>query len=281
MADAVIQRRLRRRNIGPLFADDFKGQASPNWFDWRLGKYDVPPVQTPNTSPNLNYGGDPLDPTKYAMRVTLNGGDYVTANDQSIGKQRAQLIWKPTVEQHRAYREMFYNIDLFFPDNFDYRNDDAAHNDWFFIPVQFHDRIFEETGASPGYQPVAGLYYDQTGAVGAGQSSYTLAYGLDGIGDTRQLLPNILIDRGRWHRWMLHFKWSRGGDGFVRAWLNKRFIVQANGRNIYPAQGDTPNTIDIGGYRGHGADAEQAQTTIHHMKNVRFAPTEQRLGLGA
>ena len=280
MAEAVImRRRLRRRNVGPLFADDFKGLASPGWKEWRLGKYDVPPVQTPNTSPNLAYVGDPLDSSQYCMRVTVNGGDYVNAGDKSIGKQRAQLAWTQTVDQHRAYRELWYAIGLYFPTDFDYNTDIPNGDELFYIPIEWHDRIFEETGASPGNQPVCSVSYEQS--LASGLSSFKLAYGLEGIGDTRQILDNVVIDRGRWHNLRFHFRWSRGDDGFCRVFLNGNFLIRANGRNIYPAQGDTPNRESIGTYRGHGSDPEQTQTTIHYMRRFSVAPTEQRLGLGA
>jgi hypothetical protein len=283
MSEGIIMRRkLRRRNVGPLHSDLFLGQVSPTWDGYALGRYDAaPPAPTPNNSPNFAYVGAPGRAGQYALEVTVRGntdnpggGDYVYSGDKSIGKQRAELIWIPTVDEHRTYPELHYAFSLQFPVGYAY---DSTGNELYQIVAQWHDQIFEQTGQTPGYQPVSSLTFRQT--PGGGPSLF-YQYGLNEIGDARQS-GSIPISLGAWYDMRFHYRWSFGGDGFVRAYMNKQFIVQFNGRNLYPAQGNVGNHFRTGMYRGHGSDPTQAQTNTHYTQRLAIAPTEQRLGLAA
>jgi hypothetical protein len=240
------------------------------WKEWDLGLPHIDPRETPWTSPNVVIVDAPGLAGEKAWQLTIAPGQGTTDSDLSIGKDRAQLRWQPTADQFAAGKELWHGMRVRIPSGYVY-NSDGTEN--FNILDQWHDQIFEYSGATPGNQPVCSFEYEQVGGV---TPRFKLNYGCNDapVNDPRQSAA-LVVQRDRWYDVVLGFNWSKNSDGWVKAYLDGQFLLQFNGKNLYPDQGPLPNYRATGIYRARNL----ATTNTLYLTDIRCARTREGLAL--
>jgi len=77
-----------------------------------------------------------------------------------------------------------------------------------------------------------------------------------------------LLDKGKWHSYVMHVKHSSGSDGLVEIWRDGAKILSRTGQNMYRVTGDLKNpNLKLGIYK---SDWNYSQTTASNKRVLFF-----------
>jgi hypothetical protein len=195
----------------------------------------------------LQVVDSPARQGKHALRVEVRQGDNPI---QGASGNRAELVWSP-VEQEGNDR--YYGWSTLWPA--EYPSDDAWQ-----VFTQWHQT--GDTGSPPLVLYVKG-------------EQMVLHIG----GDPGETVWTHPLERGKWHDFILHAKWSSDpGVGYVELWYDGQQVLgKTTGANMFPGQG---NIMKQGLYRNDSIsnvgvmyhDGMTAATTLADVQSGAAAP---------
>lgn len=154
--------------------------------------------------------------------------------------------------------ELWYGWRLFLPEDFDPTSDDPSY----IIVSQWHQR--NQSSFYTGAPTLLRISRDNTW-------SFSIKYQPDpdvqSVVTQNFSLGLIDNDKGRWTDWVMHVKWTKESDGFLRLWKNSTQVIGGSAAHQWedrPTYWDTPYSpnFKMGMYKGDPWRAGQSPKFI-------------------
>jgi hypothetical protein len=192
---------------------------------------------------------DPVDEGNYAARFELHAGEKL---NQNWSGELAQIL---TWTDEGAGQEWWWSFDVMFDPTWPTTQGWCVFAEW------------HQTGAAGIPQGPAPINFECKG-----DQFRLIVRGGDEPNWVQNIIPIPGFERGVWHHFVFHVKWSPDPDGFVEVWRNGDLVIPlTNMRTSYRNQGLYPK---FGIYRKDGVNPDVG---ILYLDDVRRSATEEGL----